>query len=61
MIQTKACCGICDQEKEAGFYLYQLYICLECEQQIVQAEPEQEIYHQFVKKLKGMTKETLYS
>ena len=61
MIQTKACCGICDEEKESGFYLYRLYICLECERQIVQAEPEQDIYQQFVKRLRGVRTETLYS
>lgn len=47
-------CGVCEQKKENGFYLYQLYICEECEKKIVATNPGDENYSFFVEKLKGI-------
>ncbi len=56
-----SCCGICETEKVEGIHIYQMFICTECEQEIVHTEPEAVIYREYIQKLKGMTQMKLYS
>ena len=57
----KHCCGICDEEKEQGMYLYHLFICASCEREIVNTEPEEPVYQEFVRKLQAITKPKQFS
>lgn len=52
--QTKAKCGICEQVKEDGYYIYHMYICATCEQAIIHTDPTDESYHLYVDKLKAI-------
>ncbi|WP_181351110.1 sigma factor G inhibitor Gin [Thalassobacillus sp. CUG 92003] len=54
-------CGVCHQEKEAGVYLYKLYICPECEKDIIQTAPEDERYQYYVKQLKDISSSVIHS
>jgi len=54
-------CGICEEEHEQGIHLYNLFICTECEHNIVHTEPREEKYNYYLKKLKNMNQSTLYS
>ncbi|MGN8648204.1 sigma factor G inhibitor Gin [Gracilibacillus sp. HCP3S3_G5_1] len=47
-------CGICDQAKHEGIFLYQLYICNECEKEIVSISPKDENYQYYVEKLRAV-------
>ena len=47
-------CGICNQTKEDGFFLYQLYICQECEEKIISTSPKDENYQFYVEKLRAI-------
>ncbi|ENH96105.1 Sigma-G inhibitor, Gin [Gracilibacillus halophilus YIM-C55.5] len=51
-------CGICNQEKEDGIFLYQLYLCHDCEKEIVATNPKDERYQYIVNKLKAVQKTT---
>jgi hypothetical protein len=51
-------CGICDKTKEEGIYLYHLFICSECETDIVATDPSDENYSIYVKKLKAINQST---
>ena len=61
VIEGKKTCGVCDQDREKGFYLYNLFICSECEQKIIHTEPNQAQYQYYLKKLRGINKSKLYS
>lgn len=54
-------CGICEEEKGKGIFLYRLFICNECEQNIVHTEPREEKYQYYLRKLKNINQSTLYS
>lgn len=54
-------CGICEEEKERGIHLYKLFICCECEKNMIHTEPREEKYHYYLQKLKNMNQPTLYS
>ena len=60
MIATE-CCGICEEEKERGIHLYTLFICCECEHNIIHTEPREEKYNYYLHKLKNMNQSKLYS
>lgn len=45
-------CGICEEKKEKGIHLYQLFICTECEHNMIHTEPREEKYKYYLKKLK---------
>ncbi len=47
-------CGICDQEKKEGIYLYHFYICLECEKELLLTNPQDEGYQYYVEKLRAI-------
>ncbi|HEY4599866.1 MAG TPA: sigma factor G inhibitor Gin [Cerasibacillus sp.] len=54
-------CGICDQEKTEGYYLYQMYICIACEQKIITTDPTDEKYLYYLRKLEQINQPKLYS
>ncbi|HLR79535.1 MAG TPA: sigma factor G inhibitor Gin [Bacillota bacterium] len=59
--EIKERCGICEEEKERGIHLYNLFICSECEYNIIHTEPREEKYNYYLKKLKNITRPTLFS
>ncbi|MFC3041005.1 sigma factor G inhibitor Gin [Virgibacillus xinjiangensis] len=54
-------CGICEEEKEMGIHLYTMFICRECEKNIIHTEPREEKYNYYLRKLKNISKPKLYS
>ena len=60
MIQAERC-GICEEEKERGIHLYKMFICTECEQNMIHTEPREEKYRYYLRKLKNMNQPRLYS
>ena len=54
-------CVICEEQKQEGIHLYTLFICTQCEYNIIHAEVREEKYRYYVKKLKNMNQSTLYS
>lgn len=60
-IQNTKNCAICETQKVRGINLYTLFVCTECEQEMIHTEPEDERYKVFVNKLKAMNHTTLYS
>lgn len=54
-------CGICEDEKETGIRLYNMFICSECEYNIIHTEPREEKYKYYLSKLKNISKPQLYS
>ncbi|HLR08607.1 MAG TPA: sigma factor G inhibitor Gin [Bacillota bacterium] len=54
-------CGICEEKKEKGIHLYKLFICRECEQNMIHTEPREEKYNYYLHKLKNMNQPKLYS
>lgn len=53
-------CGICEEEKVEGIHLYRLFICSECERNMIHTEPREEKYEYYLKKLKNINQATLY-
>lgn len=47
-------CGICEESKEKGIYIYKLFICHECEQNMVQTKPREDKYEYYLQKLKNI-------
>lgn len=60
-LETMDRCGICEEIKENGIHLYKLFICSECERNMIHTEPKEEKYRYYLKKLKNMDQRTLYS
>ncbi|RLL41707.1 sigma factor G inhibitor Gin [Oceanobacillus piezotolerans] len=54
-------CGICEEEKEEGIHLYNLFLCRECEHNIIHTEPREEKYKYYLHKLKNIKESKLYS
>lgn len=54
-------CSICEEEKEHGIHLYTLFICKECEHNMVHTEPHEEKYRYYVQKLKNISQPKLFS
>lgn len=54
-------CGICEDEKKEGIHLYNLFICSECEYNMIHTEPREEKYQYYVRKLKAVRQSKLYS
>lgn len=54
-------CGICEEEKERGIHLYNLFICSECENNMIHTEPREEKYQYYLRKLKNISQPKLYS
>lgn len=60
-ITKNNCCGICEEEKDDGIRLYNLFICTECERNIIHTKPKEEKYRYYLKKLKNIHQQTIYS
>lgn len=60
-IETLTQCGICEEEKGNGIFLYRLFICHECERNMIHTEPREEKYNYYLQKLKNINQPTLYS
>ncbi|WP_084599735.1 sigma factor G inhibitor Gin [Pontibacillus chungwhensis] len=54
-------CGVCDCKREHGIHLYNLFICRDCEKEIIQTAPEDQQYHYFLKKLRNITQTKQFS
>ncbi|SHG70980.1 sigma factor G inhibitor Gin [Ornithinibacillus halophilus] len=54
-------CGICEDRKEKGIHLYNMFICLDCEHNMIHTEPREEKYQYYLQKLKNINKPKLYS
>lgn len=54
-------CGICEEEKVEGIRLCQLFICGDCERNMIHTEPREEKYNYYLQKLKNMNQPALYS
>jgi len=59
-IETITQCGICEEEKEKGILLYRLFICHECEQNMIHTEPREEKYNYYLQKLKNMNHQSQF-
>ncbi|MDX8047510.1 sigma factor G inhibitor Gin [Gracilibacillus sp. S3-1-1] len=49
-------CGVCDEQKREGIFVYQMFICQECEQKIVSTKPNDENYEYYIDKMKAINK-----
>ncbi|WP_249872237.1 sigma factor G inhibitor Gin [Oceanobacillus saliphilus] len=54
-------CGICEEKKAKGIHLYTMFICTDCEYNMIHTEPREEKYNYYLHKLKNITKPKLYS
>lgn len=59
-IQGPTHCGICEEKKEVGIFLYKLFICSECERNMIHTEPREAKYEYYLKKLKNINQLTLF-
>lgn len=54
-------CGICEEEKSKGIHLYTMFICTDCEYNMIHTEPREEKYNYYLRKLKNINQPKLYS
>ncbi|WP_067729747.1 sigma factor G inhibitor Gin [Oceanobacillus damuensis] len=54
-------CGICEEEKAKGIHLYTMFICTECEYNMIHTEPREEKYNYYLHKLKNINQPKLFS
>lgn len=54
-------CIICEEHKTKGFHLYHSFICLNCENEIVQTNTNDPKYQYFIEKLKKAANPKIYS
>jgi hypothetical protein len=54
-------CGICEEKKQRGIHLHNLFICTECEYNMIHTEPREEKYNYYLQKLKNMNQPSLFS
>jgi hypothetical protein len=54
-------CGICEEEKAKGIHLYTMFICTDCEYNMIHTEPREEKYNYYLRKLKNINQPKLYS
>ncbi len=55
---NKHVCGICNQTKEGGIHIYQLYICRACEEEILSVHPKDDNYQYYVEKMRAINQIT---
>jgi len=53
-VKENAVCGICEEAKERGIRVYRLFICADCERNMIHTEPREEKYAYYLKKLKNI-------
>jgi len=54
-------CVICEEKKAEGIFLYTIFICTQCEYNIIHTNVREEKYNYYVKKLKHINSSTSYS
>ncbi len=54
-------CVICEEKKAEGIHLYTLFICTQCEYNIIHTEVREDKYRYYVQKLKNMNQPSLFS
>ncbi|SEO39163.1 Inhibitor of sigma-G Gin [Amphibacillus marinus] len=54
-------CHLCDQSQKEGLYIYNLYICNSCEQEMLKTQPEDPNYQFFVNKLRRIRQHLINS
>lgn len=53
--QPEESCVICEQIKPKGIHLYTMFICTECEKELIQTETSNPKYKYFLQQLKKVT------
>jgi len=54
-------CVICEEFKEKGIHLYTVFICTECEMELIHTETNHPKYKYFLKQLKKITTPEIFS
>ncbi|MDE3840509.1 sigma factor G inhibitor Gin [Bacillus methanolicus] len=54
-------CVVCEQVKLKGIHIYTSFICMECEQDLIQTETNDPKYKYYLKQLKKITTPEIYS
>ena len=54
-------CVICEEGKEKGIHLYQSFICMECEKDLIVTETNDPKYKYYLQKLKKITTPEIFS
>ncbi|MED4300887.1 sigma factor G inhibitor Gin [Geobacillus stearothermophilus] len=54
-------CLVCEQEKEKGIFLFGHFLCIDCNQAIVQTNTDDPNYAFYVQKLRKMVASKIYS
>lgn len=57
--QKESVCIVCEKEKRNGYYLYDSFICLDCEKKIITTEPDEPLYFFYVQQLKKIGKRSI--
>lgn len=52
-------CSVCEQKKEEGIHLTDIYICSNCEREIVNSDVNDEFYKYYLQKLRKLKKSLL--
>ena len=60
-VQEYEYCGICEEPKENGIHLYSMFLCSECEHNMIHTEPREEKYQYYLSKLKNIKQPKLHS
>ncbi|WP_078556436.1 sigma factor G inhibitor Gin [Bacillus alkalicellulosilyticus] len=51
-IPVKKECVVCNQSKIDGIHLFDHFICVTCEREMVKTDPTDEYYHYYLEKLR---------
>ncbi|KGX90107.1 CsfB [Pontibacillus halophilus JSM 076056 = DSM 19796] len=54
-------CVICERKKDDGYKLTHVFLCRECEQEMIHTDPNDPKYTYFLKKLRVLKQATQYS
>ncbi|MFD1021120.1 sigma factor G inhibitor Gin [Thalassobacillus hwangdonensis] len=60
-MKKKSRCGVCNEVKDDGIHIYQLYICESCEKEMLTTDPGDARYQFFIEKLKTISKSVIHS
>ncbi len=54
-------CVICEEQKVKGIHLYTSFLCVDCENELIQTDTSDPKYKYFLKQLKKVTVPEIYS
>ena len=54
-------CAICELKKKEGIHLYNIFLCPECENILIQTEVNDPLYEQHMEKLRKMNLSGIYT